>query len=359
MRVVRRRRIIETDPGRWCFVFSPLRGIRGVEASTRPVASSWQTFGRVVVTLVVGAVALVANAAAGPTRSSELVYASFSVGPVTTPTVAGVADLFIAPPTHRWVQRLTRSVDWEGQPAWSPDGRQIAYSSGEALCHNGSCHGQLEASIWVADAFGGRPPRQLYAPRELTNDQTPTWSPDGRRIAFSRFGWGDGVFGLYVVSSDGGRPRRLVAGYALSPDWSPDGVHLAYLRPDDVDGEVALRVVDLHTGRGRTLATSGIAGVLLHAAWSPDGHRLALATSKGVFIVPARGGRARRVVGDARPYRDVAWSPDGSRLALGESDPYWWESGGHKARIAIVKIDGSGLRRLALGPGSQIDPDWR
>ena len=116
------------------------------------------------------------------------------------------------------IRRLTHSAsDNDRFPTWSPDGRHIAFSS----WRDGD-----DYEIYVMEADGSNP-------RRLTTDSgfSPTWSPDGRYIAFSS--WRDGYSEIYVMDADGSNPRRLTdrSGDNYSPTWSPDGRYIAFSSP--------------------------------------------------------------------------------------------------------------------------------
>jgi Tol biopolymer transport system component len=119
---------------------------------------------------------------------------------------------------RRGLRRLTKSRGEDDDPAWSPDSRQIAFSSGRG--------GNFE--IYVMDGDGANV-------RRLTNTRTadeygPAWSPDGTRIAFWRRN--GGIDAIVVVNVDGSGERRLSAPResARSPGWSPGGEYIAYIR---------------------------------------------------------------------------------------------------------------------------------
>jgi Tol biopolymer transport system component len=107
------------------------------------------------------------------------------------------------------------------EPAWSPDGELLAYSTGRD--RNGqTCFEACQPSdeIYVANADG-------TSPRRLTNekaeDSSPTWSPDGSRIAYVSdvSDPGDHANEIYVVDATGGEPERLTLNsvWDLEPDW--------------------------------------------------------------------------------------------------------------------------------------------
>ena len=96
-------------------------------------------------------------------------------------------------------------------PAWSPDGASIAFA------HN--------STLEVASLGTG-------VVRDLTRDTRPVWSPNGRQIAFIRYVGDAYHLDLWVISSRGGKPRRLTRGLArFAPVvWSPNGKQIAYVR---------------------------------------------------------------------------------------------------------------------------------
>lgn len=120
-------------------------------------------------------------------------------------------------------RRLSHSQMDERHPAWSPDGRWLAFDAGDAEVRE----------IWIMDAEG-RDRRQVTRLGAFAS--FPSWSPDGRRLAF--FVYQDGMMDLWSVSVDGVAPRPLTSGLAdqrrsectfscHAPAWSPDGTLLA------------------------------------------------------------------------------------------------------------------------------------
>lgn len=297
---------------------------------------------------VLGAPTLAASSASPGT--ALLVFAG-SRGEATRITPETMADLYAMPPTGGDVRRLTRTPLSEDQPAWSADGRTIAFRVGETTCHAGACDVVLWSGISVVSASGGAPRRLTGGPELDQFDASPSWSPDGR-IAFTRTSAGGAPGeGIWVVDGDR-RSRRLVAGKALAVDWSPDGARLVYvLEIATLTGTNRVRVVDLRTGRGRTLRARGLRGVAFRAVWAPDGRALAVETSSGVFVVPADGGRARRLAPEG--FGQPVWEPRGRRLAI-----VGFRSGS-ASQIYLVRRDGTGLRRITSDAHSYSSPDWR
>lgn len=178
----------------------------------------------------------------------------------------------------------------------------------------------------------------------LGSGGSPILSPDGRRIAFNR------QDGLYVMDADGANTRRVAATgsaalyYALSsPTWSPDGHRLALASADEDHHWTVVLSVDDATAPV-ILPPSGSS-----LAWSPDGNEIAFdapdqAGGSAVWTM-APDGSDRRQLAHVSAMVTLAWSPDGKQLALAGPDG-----------IAVMNADGSGLRKISSTHGDH--PVW-
>ena len=136
--------------------------------------------------------------------------------------------------------QLTGGVSPAFQPSWSPDGRLIAFALREAGCIEADL--ACEQHVWVMTPQGRRM-TQLTGDDE--HDGEPAWSPDGTMIAFSTNRAG-GNFDIWVMRADGSRLRRLTSaqGTDINPEWSPDGRMIAFTSARDGDLEIYVMTVD-------------------------------------------------------------------------------------------------------------------
>jgi TolB protein len=218
----------------------------------------------------------------------------------------------------------------------------IAFSLGEALPGGSPSPSQI---------FSARPDGSGL--RKLTNvpaDNTaasPAWSPDGRRIAFqSNVG---GAFQLWVMNADGSRQTQLLSdpGYAhYQPSWSPDGRKLVFSRcfaALGFDAYCDLATVNADGSRLRTL----LAGNWIHTRprYSPDGSKIVFASNRGgllsaVWVINANGGGARRLTAPALEASWPDWSPDGRHILFTDFCCLPFDN------VRVMNADGSGVRKL-------------
>ena len=261
-------------------------------------------------------------------------------------------------------RRLTDNDFYDTHPSWSPDGKRIAFVSDrdEHFIDNNP-RGLPNYEIYVMDADGGN---QQNLTNNPNSDSLPSWSPDGKRIAFVSDR--DGNREIYVMDSDGNNQRRLTDNdfHDAHPSWSPDGKRIAFVswRDGHFIGEGGLSseiyVMDADGKNTRRLTNNRKTD--WSPSWSPDGKWIAFASDrKGddvnfeIYVMDADGNNLQRLTNN-RVYDSLpSWSPDGKRIVFSSN-----RDGNHENyEIYVMDNDGGNQQNLTNNPlHTDIGPAW-
>jgi len=234
-------------------------------------------------------------------------------------------------------QTIVSSSEPLMSPAWSPDGRRIAYVSFE----------KRQPSVWIQEVFTGR--REKIASFKGING-APAWSPDGRQLALTLSK--DGNPDIYVMDLARRSLRRITDHWAIDtePAFSPDGRHLVFT--SDRGGAPQIYRVPASGGNAERVTFEGDYNA--RASYSPDGSELAVVTRVngrfriGVVDLQSRG---LRVLTDGSLDESPSFAPNGSMII------YATRVQG-RGVLAAVSTDGRVRQRLGFQSGDVREPDW-
>ncbi|MFN8457129.1 MAG: DPP IV N-terminal domain-containing protein [Anaerolineae bacterium] len=244
----------------------------------------------------------------------------------------GAGDIYALDQAGQLVD-LTNDPSGDWDPAWSPDGKIIAFTS----------HRFGNSDIWLLDTSQADP---QAAPRNLTNepswDYSPTWSPSGQSIAFVSERDGDPE--IFVQNLAGDTAIQLTFNNETDrlPAWSPDGKYIAFaavrngiekiyrVRPDGTDEQV----ITPHPLKGTA------------PAWSPDSQRLAFVgwdqeNQPGIYIIGPEASDLQQVYQAESWLGSLHWSADGQWLTFTS-----WQAGNHE--LYALQAGGGQPIRLTL-----------
>ena len=245
-----------------------------------------------LVTVWLGCVFIVARAGAAPAPDRVLAYtASVAIG---TDAING--DIVVARRDGSGVRTLVSGDTDDYEPSWSPKGDRIAFIRRAPCNESGTVCSSLPDDLWVVndDGSGPRPVTFFRLDRGNTYAYSPSWSPDGSRIAHCRGTPKDSS--LWISRVDRRASRRLPGTSCREVAWAPDGRRLAVVR----DTGVALVTPAGRTHRVLMRNGTGI-------AWSPDGTELAYRTGNGVYTI-ATDGTARTLKLEGRALAALRWT---------------------------------------------------
>ncbi|MBI5285330.1 MAG: PD40 domain-containing protein [Chloroflexi bacterium] len=294
-------------------------------------------------------------------------YFAFDAQPAWSPNGKRIAfhsrrifnklEIYVMDADGSGVERLTDNEFDDASPSWSPDGSRIAFDSAR--------NGNLD--IYVMDADGSHQHRLTF---DAARDEFPSWSPDGTKIAFQSNRSGN--YEIYVMNADGSDAVNVTNTPAddITPDWSPDGREIAYATSSDESYEI-YRSYDIYKMRAdgsRQTRLSGNAGRHSGPDWSPDGSVIAFSSpvrgNGDIWIMDADGANKRELIGGGEPEEFPDWAPPRCTVSsVLDGDTFTCTDG---AVVNMLQIDApeleacggdwarAALSNIFLAPGTEV-----
>src|SRR5882762_6061150 len=270
---------------------------------------------------------------------------------------------------------IDQSLEWKSafNPRISPDGKRVVYEVQKANWEDNA----FDRNLWIVDIATGESHALTSAKKSSTN---PAWSPDGKWIAFLSDRPGqikdtpEGKKQLYFISADGGEAQQLtkVENDVNAFDWAPDSKRIAFSMTDpdpktlkdrkEKYGEYSVVHADYQMTHLWTIEISNPAAAaepkrltdgdkfsVGEFSWSPDGTRIAFSAQNDpdlissetadLYLVTVNDGAVKKIVSTPGPDTNPKWSPDGKRIAFetAAGAKYYYYT---KQKIAVVPAEG-------------------
>lgn len=253
------------------------------------------------------------------------------------------SDIFVVDINTGLSHNLTDNMgsSCESDPAWSPDGSQIVFTTSNQPC--------ASSYIFLMDMDGGN--QHQVTPHE---GYDPIWSPDGRQIAFLAFQANSGP-NIYLVDTNGSHLRKLnnTAFNQTSPAWSPDGGSIAFHSFREGIGD-SIYVIDADGRNEQELIQD-----FYRPAWSPDGSRIALlhtADHSQITVMELDTGALQSYnipAANITAPAGLRWLPDSQYLAI-VTHPVSGPS-----EVYLLDTDSGNYQRFPFGGYRDNLPVWR
>lgn len=261
-------------------------------------------------------------------------------------------DIYTVCPDGTQLVNLTNDASDDVDPAWSPDGTKIAFSSTR------SGHFQ----IYIMSEYG----EDVIALTSELENLKPVWLPDGKHIAF-RTDDGKGLYWWRVINIENLELTQISEPsydfFYQTPAWSPDGKRIAYMslveQQERNDGSSQIHVKNVDGTMDIALTHDAWAN--FNPKWSPDGTRIAFLSERGgsyemfaLYIMNADGTEVQQITDTGYPADVVfSWSPDGKQIVIGNNNLF--------SGISIIDIETKNLQPLMEWsfPANVAFPTWQ
>ena len=235
------------------------------------------------------------------------------------------------------VKQVTRKRSITSFPAWSSDGKYLAFTS----------FAKGPSQIYIRDLSLNTERRVIYKGVQIT----PSWVPNRFELSGTLSFEGDQE--IYLLTGSGKMIKRLTNSRGIDVDatWSPDGTKLAFV--SNRSGSPQIYIREIRTGRVHRLTFQGRYNT--QPSWSPNGKTIAYSSMEygqtNIFVIDSEGNSPVQLTYNQGDNEAPSWAPDGSLIAFSSTRE-------GKSRIYVMTAFGTDQRRLVRLPGEQFHPKW-
>lgn len=276
--------------------------------------------------------------------ADEIVKVLSGENPIFTSKIAFVSDrdgndeIYMMDYDGQNQTRLTFNKTRDYMPTWSKDGKKIAYTSYKSLV----------AGLYLLDLEAGK----VASISTRGTNFSPSFSPDGKKLAFCSTM--DGNSEIYVANADGKNIKRLTFNEAIdtAPSWSPTSREIAFVSDRSGTGMPQIYIMDAEGSNVRRVSFGGT----YHdsPAWSPTGDRIAYVSRVenifDLYILNLRNNQITKLTESNARNESPNWSSDGRHIVFASNL-------NDTVQIYVIDYDGANLRRLT-SQGTNKLPAW-